>query len=268
MSNSVSDPTGSSLGVCVAISTLGAGLGRIRLPAPVAGLTYLILLQCPEAADPGQRSALEARADTRVLPLEGRGLSNSRNAALAQADQPLLLFADDDQALDPAGIMALARAFVQDPGLALAAGWRAERLPVRARFQRLTRLNSGRICAPEFMVRLAPIRTAGLQFDPEFGLGARYPVAEDYIFVCDILRAGLAGVSLPVVTGAHPHDSTGDNWSDPDLMRARQAMIRRVFGPWAPLMRLAYAIRHRRRMGGWGRAFRFACLSFKTHRDQ
>ncbi len=257
MSRSSADPAPAPLGVCIAISTLGAGLSRIRLPAPSAGLTYMILLQCPEAADPGIRKALEARADTQVLALEGRGLSNSRNAALAQADQPLVLFADDDQTLDPAGIMALAQAFVQDPGLALAAGWRAERLSTRARAQRLTRLNSGRICAPEFMVRLAPIRAAGLRFDPEFGLGARYPVAEDYIFVCDILRAGLAGVSLPVVTGAHPHDSTGDNWSDPDLMRARQAMIRRAFGPWAPLMRLAYALKHRRRMGGVGRALGF-----------
>ncbi|MBE1295628.1 MAG: glycosyltransferase [Rhodobacteraceae bacterium] len=257
MPASNADPGAAPLGVAVAISTLGAGLARIRLPAPRPGLTYLILLQCPEAADPGIRKVLEERVDTRVLALEGRGLSRSRNAALAQADQPLVLFADDDQVLDPVGIMVLAQAFVQDPGLALAAGWRAERLPSRARAHRLTRLNSGRICAPEFMVRLAAIRAADLRFDTEFGLGARYPVAEDYIFVCDILRAGLAGMSLPVVTGSHPHDSTGDNWSDPDLMRARQAMISRVFGPWAPLMRLAYALKHRRRMGGVGRAVRF-----------
>lgn len=251
------DPAVSPLGVCVAISTLGAGLAHIRLPAPHPGLTYLVLLQCAEEAEPTQREELEARADTRVQVLEGQGLSNSRNAALAQADKPLVLFADDDQALDPIGIIALAQAFAQDSDLVLAAGWRAERLPQGGRVQKLTRLNSGRICAPEFMVRLAPIRTAGLRFDAEFGLGARYPVAEDYIFVCDILRAGFAGVSLPVVTGAHPHDSTGDNWSDPVLLHARRAMIRRSFGVWAPLMRLAYALRHRRRMGGWRQALTF-----------
>ena len=258
MSRSSADPATAPLGVCVAISTLGDGLSRIRLPAPVAGLTYMILLQCPEAADPGIRKALEARADTRVLPLEGRGLSNSRNAALAQADQPLLLFADDDQALDPAGIMALAQAFVQDPGLALAAGWRAERLPVRARAQRLTRLNSGRICAPEFMVRLAPIRAAGLRFDPEFGLGARYGLGEEYVFVTDVLRCGLKGISVPVATGEHPHESTGDYWTDPVLLDARRAVLARVFGKWAGPVRFAYALRHRRRFSSVTQLLKFA----------
>jgi hypothetical protein len=258
MSRSNADPAAAPLGVCVAISTLGAGLGRIRLPAPSAGLTYLILLQCPEAADPGIRKALEARADTQVLALEGRGLSNSRNAALAQADQPLVLFADDDQALDAAGIKTLSQAFVQDPGLTLAAGWRAERLPVRARVKRLTRLNSGRICAPEFMVRLAHIRAAGLGFDPEFGLGARYGLGEEYVFVSDVLRCGLKAASLPVVTGKHPHESTGDNWTDPVLLDARRAVLTRVFGRWAGPMRFAYALRHRRRFSSLTQLLKFA----------
>ncbi|EBA14539.1 4-hydroxy-2-ketovalerate aldolase [Roseobacter sp. SK209-2-6] len=244
--------------VTVAVSTLGQGISRIRLPAAQAGICYLILLQRPEEAAVEARKPLEARLDVQVIALDSIGLSNSRNEALIRAGTPLLLFADDDQALDPAGILALADAFSQDPDLTLAAGWRAERLPEGASpRQRLTRFNSGRICAPEFMVNLDRIRAAGLCFDPEFGLGAHHGIGEDYIFTCDILSAGLKGVAFPVITGSHPHDSTGDNWSDPRIMRARQAMITRVFGPWAPVIRLAYALKHRRRMGGMGQGLRF-----------
>lgn len=242
----------------IACSTLGARIAAIELPEPRAGISYLILLQQPESIAPDLYAALASRADTRVVPLSSIGLSNSRNAALTEAKAPYLLFSDDDVQLDLEGIADLAYQFVQDPDLALVAGWRAERLPKHAPARKyLTRFSSGRICAPEFMVDLAKIRAAGLGFDPEFGLGARYGLSEDYVFVSDILRAGLKGIALPVVTGSHPEDSSGDNWSDPELMQARGAVIARVFGVWAPLIRLAYVVKHRRRMQGVGQMLAF-----------
>jgi len=235
------------LEVLIAVSTLGTGLARIQLPEPCAGLSYLILVQQPQA---GAADSFANRGDVRVLLLEGTGLSNSRNAALDQAEAALLLFSDDDIALDLQGIQALAGCFKTDPHLALAAGWRAEYLPATAMQTQLTRFNSGRICAPEFMVRRAAVQAAQIRFDPDFGVGARHALSEDYIFVTDMLRAGLTGISVPVTTGSHPHASTGENWSDPALNQARQAVLARVFGRLAPVVRLGYALRHRKRLGG------------------
>lgn len=234
--------------VTVAISTLGMGVSRIQLPEPVAGIEYLILFQAAEGSL-APRGTLWAgqRADVRFVELPDRGLSRSRNAGLAYARTDLVLFSDDDVTLEPEGILALRDHFVSDPNLALAAGWRRERLPQVARKHRLTRFNSGRICAPEFMVRASVVVRLGVQFDLDFGLGAYYGVGEDYVFVSDILHAGGRGVVLPVVTGSHPDVSTGEKWSDPRLLRARQAVINRVFGSWALPVRFAYAIRHRRR---------------------
>ena len=236
------------LTVTVAISTLGGGVARIRLPQPVAGIDYLILLQQPQAAPTDACAALTGgRGDVVVAELPDRGLSNSRNAGLTQARGDLVLFSDDDVTLAPEGILALRDHFSADPALALAAGWRAERLPPAGALSRLTRFNSGRICAPEFMVRRDEVKRLGLRFDPEFGLGARHGLGEDYVFVTDILRAGGRGRAVPVVTGSHPHISTGERWDEPELLRARQAVIGRVFGIWAAPVRIAYALRHRRR---------------------
>ncbi|MFP3385580.1 glycosyltransferase [Tritonibacter sp. SIMBA_163] len=244
--------------VTVAISTLGMGVSRIQLPEPVAGIEYLILLQAPEESlAPRGTFRAERRADVRFVELPDRGLSRSRNAGLAYAHTDLVLFSDDDVTLEPEGILTLRDHFVSDPNLALAAGWRRERLPQAARKQHLTRFNSGRICAPEFMVRASVVARLGVQFDLNFGLGAYYGVGEDYVFVSDILHAGGRGVALPVVTGSHPDVSTGEKWSDPRLLRARQAVINRVFGSWALPVRFAYGMRHRRRFANFEQLFAF-----------
>jgi glycosyltransferase involved in cell wall biosynthesis len=242
-----------SLTVTIAISSLGAGLGRIRLPEPKKGIDYLVLSQGLKKVPVGVANALlEGRDDVTIVELRNLGLSNSRNAGLELATGDLLLFSDDDIELNITGILALRDHFLANDGLSLVAGWRAERLPLGARKMRLTRFNAGRICAPEFMVRRAQIK---VRFDTNFGIGARFGLGEDYVFITDVLGAGGLGDTIPVATGSHPHASTGENWTDPKLLTARRAIIYRVFGAWAPLFSILYLIRHRRRF----RTLRQAC---------
>jgi hypothetical protein len=246
------------LTVTIAISTLGARVEHIRLPDPQPGVDYLILVQKPQEAAPASLDRICAdRPDVSLSRLDSLGLSNSRNAALRLAQGDLVLFSDDDVILILSGVCALRDCFSADPTLVLAAGWRAGRPPRNAGRGRLTRLNSGRICAPEFMVRRLSIHEIGVQFDLEFGRGARHGVGEDYVFVTDILRAGARGRTFPVVTGSHPGSSTGDQWNDPALLAARRAVLARVFGIWALPVRMAYVVRHRQRFGSIRRMMRF-----------
>ncbi len=229
----------------IAISTLGTRLPGLVLPPPVTNVSFLVLVQKHDGSNPWQD-----RPDVTVVTLHTVGLSHSRNAALDQASGSLLLFSDDDIALKMAGILALKRQLEQSPDLALIRGWRAEHLGQQSqsrRAQRLSLLNAGRVCAPELMIRTAPFRAAALRFDPRFGLGGRHGLGEEFIFVTDALKAGLRGLTVPVVTGSHPGASTGDHWQDPALIYARQMVLQRVFGRWAPVARLGYGIRHRRR---------------------
>lgn len=247
------------LPVTVGVSTIGTRLSRLVLPPPCPGIDYLILAQKTE----GQPcpAGFAERDDVTFHALQSLGLSQSRNAALDHATGALLVFADDDMMLSPEGVLALARVFNEDQSLDFAAGWRSDRLPRagrRGRPHRLHHFNSGRICAPELMVRCSSVKSAGLRFDPEFGLGARYGLGEEFVFVTDALKAGLRGWSLPMAMGVHPDDSTGDDWTAPDLMRARIAMVNRAFGPCAAPVRLLYALRYRRRVGGLGNLWRFA----------
>ena len=241
--------------ITVAIAALGQSVASIALPPFVDGLRYDIFVQSPPSHLP--RSD---RNDVRYVTLDTLGLSHSRNRALAQCETPLLVFADDDMVLDTGGLQALAVQMDQNAKLGFAAGWRAGRMPQAGRRTapyRLHKLTAGRICAPELMVRVAQVRAARVQFDTRFGVGAEHPVGEDYIFVCDMLAAGLRGEAFPIVTGAHTGRSTGDNWEDATILRARRTVLGRCFGGWAPAMRAAYVLRHRKRLGGLRGAWAF-----------
>ncbi|MEG3663512.1 glycosyltransferase family A protein [Celeribacter halophilus] len=249
----------SNADITVAISTIGTGIERLRLPEACAGLTYLILVQQP----PSQITTPEVkRADVRVETLPSVGLSHSRNAAIDLCETPFLLFADDDMALNPKGISTLAAHLEQDTELALAAGWRDAAFHAYRRSKQqhaLTLFNSGRVCAPEFMVRVDKVKQSNLRFDTGFGVGAPLPTGEDYIFVTDLLKRGLKAQSFPIKTGHHIGDSTGRNWQDATLLHARRAVLSRVFGPRAPLVACAYALRHYRKFNGPDAAFAFCC---------
>ncbi|MDF3420200.1 glycosyltransferase family 2 protein [Sulfitobacter sp. KE29] len=241
--------------ITVAIATMGERACQIPLPPPRPGLCYLVMIQ--RAPDPLPRSD---RSDLTYVALDSLGLSRSRNAALEACRTPYLVFADDDMTLDTEGLCQLAQVMTDAPHLDFVAGWRHERLPAagpRREPHRLRKSNAGRICAPELMVRMEPVRRAGLRFDPEFGVGAPYPVGEDYIFICDMLDAGLRGDGLPIVTGSHPAASTGEQWGDAQLMKARRRVLGRCFGATAGLITTAYILRHRKRFAGWKEAWRF-----------
>ncbi|MGR3466841.1 MAG: glycosyltransferase family 2 protein [Shimia sp.] len=246
--------------ITVATATMTHRLGGLSLPPPDGDICHHIFVQGPAVQDAGTEAGgtgtgplpaeIAERGDVTVFPLPSLGLSHSRNAALEAAQTPLLLFADDDMLLDPAGIGALADALMARPRWTIAAGWRRDRFTSqarRARAHRLSVFTSGRVCAPEFMVRMADIRRLGVRFDPDFGVGAPHPVGEDFIFLCDLLRAGARGGSVPIVTGEHRGDSSGLRWDDPALIEARAVVLQRVFGRMTAPVRMAYTLRHRRR---------------------
>lgn len=254
----------------IAISTLGTRVRGLVLPPPRAGVVYLVLVQRTE-----QDVTWLQRADVQVVSLCSLGLSHSRNAALDAVATPYLMFADDDVILDMPGIETVLTAFEADPTLAILTGRLAGRLARRrvscwasrgasrgasgwiwgrksrkagcgAGGHRMHRWNTGRTNSSEIMIRTALIRRAGVRFDISFGLGARHPMGEEYVFLTDALATGLTGRRLPVTMAAHPGRSTGQDWTSPNLWAARVAVLRRVFGPMAPVARLAYGVKHGR----------------------
>lgn len=241
----------------VAISTIGQRGLRIEADAlpRQEGVDCLVLVQEPR---PDVLRHLETTlgAGASVHPLTSRGVAASRNAALDRARGEIVLIADDDVTHPEGAYAAIRRAFAADPGLDLLAGRSftpdgAPRKPGQDRAHRLRLWNSGRISSHELAFRRARVAAAGIRFDERFGAGAGTPtfLGEEYVFVADCLKAGLSGRYAPIPVSVHPPESSGFVWRGPAAARARAAVLGRVFGPWAPLMRLAFAAKNLRRFG-------------------
>lgn len=242
----------------VAVSTIGdriADLTEATCPSQ-PGTHWLIIWQEPHDDVPAPCAPFLSRADVTLHRLpQVTGVAHSRNAAMAQARTPYLLFADDDMGFDGQGWAALLHHFdtQQDHDILCArlrtpeGAWRKSYGPDTARDMKP--VHALRVGTPEIALRRDRIQAAGVQFDPDFGAGARYPIGDEAVFLTRAMRAGLRVAHVPISVGHHPADSSGTRYT-PETNRARIAVFQHCFGATAPLMRLAFSLKNARKFPG------------------
>ena len=240
----------------IAIASMDTRLHRLSL----AGLPMLpeVVWQIFAQGDPARIAAHAdrlARPDIRLIASPGQGAARNRNAALAAADTDLLLFADDDLTFHPEGITAvIARMVAQPEADFLCARLSDPAGRPRKRYSRDGQparwFNCGKVGTPELALRPARFRAAGVQFDPGFGAGAPDWLGDEYIFLCDALRAGLRGRHVALTLASHPAESSGLA-QGPAVMAVRRRVLIRALGRWRSWpVRAIFALRHRRAVGG------------------
>ncbi|MFW7414588.1 glycosyltransferase [Demequina sp. SO4-18] len=233
----------------------------------------VVVVQTGEQA-PAQAATLAAerarleRAGARTVALESMGVARSRNEVLRQARTRYVLFSDDDVQVDWDGVRGMV-ATMADQGLALglgravgADGALRKRYPERE--QPLTLFNSAKAATYEMIVDVERTREREVWFDEGYGAGATNYLGDEYIFIADLLRAGLSAHAIPEVVAAHPVESSGSRWGTGEDLDARAAVLDRVFGRRAVAVKLAFAARHRSRLGGVGASLRFVRSTPRT----
>jgi glycosyltransferase involved in cell wall biosynthesis len=85
------------------------------------------------------------------------------------------------------------------------------------------------VSSVEIAFRRDSIMSANLKFDNRFGLGSEYPTGEEVIFLSDGLKSGLKILFIPIPIVIHPIESSGKNYDNPTLIRAKGAMFYRIF---------------------------------------
>ena len=184
----------------------------------------------------------------RLVQLSSIGVAKSRNAALKHAGGEFLIFGDDDITFKSEGISQALDYFKSHPECSIIlaqavdeSGQLRKRYFSKATPLKLT--NSARAATYEMLVRVDAIRGASITFDENFGAGLENYLGDEYIFIADSLRAGLKGVHLPVIVAIHPTESSGSRWGTERDLSARAKVFQRVFGIWAPIMRLAFILK-------------------------
>lgn len=217
----------------IAYSTLANRLAKLTPPDLSAQPTWKILITVQSGNDT-QPDLLNAPENIQVLGFSGSGVSKIRNKAMENAKTRYLVFADDDIEfkLDS---LALAVEKLQASGAALLlamaedeTGRLRKRYPTKS--VKLNKFNSAKAATYEMVVDLEQIKASGITFDENFGAGAKETyLGDEYIFICDLISAGLNCVFEPIVIAIHPKDSSGSGWGTDRDRKARAAVFDRAF---------------------------------------
>ena len=229
-----------SLPLTIGYSTLASRAKNIKF---LNSANNLVVIQNPEGNQIPNFSG-----EITVLVLQNSGVAKSRNAAIENTNSKYLLFGDDDIEFSEAGI-ASAINFLdanQDISILLMqavdeTGKLRKSYPGKAHALKLT--NCAKAATYEMAIRVSDIKSKGIRFDENFGAGATNYIGDEYIFIADALRAGLKGQFEPYVIATHPTQSSGSLQNSAKDRSARARVFTRVFGMWAPVMRLLFLVK-------------------------
>jgi len=188
----------------------------------------------------------------RVLNVFERGLSKSRNLAIANASKKIGLIADDDLLYMEGFDQKIIQGFNRFPDAAIVKFNMVsfEGVPFRkypkeptGNLSALQRLNSS---SCEMALSIKALRQSGKRFDTRFGLGSMFPLGEEPVLINELHHAGYRVAHNPEVIVSHKMFADSDNIPQAENYRIRGAYLSKIFGKkfWLWLgIQLAYNLK-------------------------
>ena len=176
--------------------------------------------------------------NVRYMSQKSLGLSKNRNNCLEQMRNDINLLADDDLEYLPGFEEIVLSAFDNNKDADII----TFQIQGRERFKKQRKHNKFsiiKVSSVTIAFRKSSIEKVALRFDEKFGLGAKYPIGEENIFLKDALDAGLKLLANPAVIVRHSHQSSGDEFSDIQI-KAKACVLRRMFGPVLSVLFIIY----------------------------
>lgn len=175
-----------------------------------------------------------------------RGLSVSRNMAIAAADKDICILCDNDVEYVDDYDTTINEAFAKyDADIIVFFIERPERhRPVFDRPKRMGYLSVLKIFSPEIAFRRSAVSDIG--FNEMFGAGARFFLGEENLFLYECLRRGKKIMYVPVkIAKVRDEESTWFKGYDRDFFVARGANYAAMTKRLSPVLIFQFAIRKR-----------------------
>ena len=188
----------------------------------------------------------------KVITIDEKGLSKSRNLALKKCVSEIALIADDDIEYVDGYEQTIKNGFIKYPDADVIAFY----LDSEDEKNKKPRLKTGRIrgiryfkvASWQLAIKVDSLRTNNIQFDEEFGAGSKYIMGEENILLSDIKHKGLKIYSYPVKIGnvCEKHKSTWFTRYDQKYFESRGAGYYRMSKRFYRLYIIQFALRKRR----------------------
>jgi len=162
-----------------------------------------------------------------------KGLPQSRNIAIENASDTICLIADDDVKYVENFKEIIISAFKKyDHADVITFQMKDDEGQLFRDYQDIVKHNKDTIYTANSVViafRLKSVKGKVL-FNPNFGLGSKFEVADEYVFLKNALKAGLAIYFEPKVILSHPKFSSGQDVASDRIIYGRSALYYKYYG--------------------------------------
>lgn len=174
--------------------------------------------------------------NVRVINSFERGLSKSRNLALQNAIGKIGIVADDDVVYIEGFEESIVGAFNQNKDAALLSfrtvtpdGTFYKKYPEKQLInpKPIIWLN---IMSVEMCFNMHIIKNLGIKFNEDFGLGAKFPMGEEAVFINDLRKQALKTIMQPEVIVMHPQINTHSKITVHEKYYIQGALFTTLFG--------------------------------------
>ena len=136
-----------------------------------------------------------------IINARDRGLSKSRNRAIANSSRDILLLCDDDEILNDDYSARIVRAFRENNDSIIAFRFDSPKKSYPNAARKINIVNAGRLTSHQIAMRRDDIVSNGIRFNEKMGSGTGNGAGEENKFVVDCLKKGLTGKYVPELIG-------------------------------------------------------------------
>lgn len=183
--------------------------------------------------------------NVRVINSKEKGLSKSRNLALANASKKIVLIADDDVVYKEGFDAKIVGAFNKNPQASLihfrtqtTAGNLFWGYPKECKKLNINQLK--KVLSIEVAFKTATVKKAQLRFNEHFGLGARFEDSETFFFLRSAFHQQLNPLFYPETIVIHPPVTSSDKVGSDRKIYAKMAGFRKQFGRFSYVLLIKY----------------------------
>lgn len=181
----------------------------------------------------------------KVININEKGLSKSRNLAIKHASKKICLIADDDVVFSPNFQIEIISAFNKNP-LASIITFNHQRLGLNKpqnssqKIFNHTLKSIKNVCSIEIVFQLKDIKANNLFFNENFGLGSYFETAEEYLFLRDAIKLKMCALFCPSIIVSHPLISSGEDQGSDRILFAKTALFYKTRGNLVYIWLLKY----------------------------
>ena len=183
-----------------------------------------------------------------IFSYSEKGLSKSRNKAIEKSDAEICLISDDDVQYKNDIENIILRSFLNNKDADIITfqietpdGKKYKNYKKESFWHTKKTLMS--VSSIEIAFRRESIINNNIKFDENFGLGTSFPTGEEIIFLTDALKKGLKILYIPIPIVIHPLESSGKDYDNEILIKAKGAMFYRIFGNLGYIVSVIFAFK-------------------------